>query len=148
MFGSNDSEDPMTEQPATYYFEQSAVVPATPTAVYDAWMSSAGHTAMTGAEARVDPRVGGEFSAWDGYIHGRTLELEPGRRILQSWRTLEFQERDVDSQIEVLLEAVDDGTLVRLRHSDVPVDHRGYEDGGWRDNYFEPMMAYFAARTA
>ena len=134
----------MTAQAATYDFEQSDVVPATPAAVYDAWMSSTGHTAMTGGAAVVDPRVGGEFSAWDDYIHGRTLELEPGSRILQSWRTTEFADGDADSHIEVLLEAVDGGTLVRIRHSEVPVDHRGYEDRGWRDYYFEPMRAYFA----
>jgi len=136
----------MTEHPATYDFEQSAVIPAAPSDIYEAWMSSAGHTAMTGGEAVVDPQTGGEFTAWDGYIWGRTLELEPGRRILQSWRTSNFTDRDADSHVEVLLEAVDAGTLVRLRHSDVPVDHPGYEDGGWRDNYFEPMAAYFERR--
>jgi activator of HSP90 ATPase len=137
----------MTVQPATYDFEQSDVIPASPTAIYETWMSSEGHTAMTGGEAVVDPRVGGTFTAWDDYITGRTLELEPGRRILQSWRTSEFTDREGDSHIEVLLEAVDGGTLVRLRHSGVPVDHRGYEDGGWRDNYFEPMKTYFAERS-
>jgi hypothetical protein len=43
-------------------------------------MSSAGHSAMTSAEAHVDPSVGGTFDAWEG-ITGRTLTLEPGRRI-------------------------------------------------------------------
>jgi activator of HSP90 ATPase len=138
----------MTVQPPTYDFEQSAVISATPNDIYEAWLSSSGHTAMTGGGAVVDPRIGGEFTAWDGYIWGRTLELEPGRRILQSWRTSEFADRDADSHVEVLLEAVDGGTLVRLRHGDVPVGHRGYEDGGWRDNYFEPMTAYFEGRRA
>jgi uncharacterized protein YndB with AHSA1/START domain len=134
----------MNDLPATYDFEQSVTLPASPTAIYDAWMSSAGHTAMTGGEAVVDPRIDGEFTAWDGYIHGRTLELEPGRRIPQSWRTSEFSERDADSRIEVVLEAVDGGTQLRLRHSDVPRDHRGYEDRGWQEHYFDPMTAYFA----
>ena len=75
-----------------YGFELSDVIPATPQAVYDAWMSSAGHTAMTGSPAMVDPHVGGAFEACDGYIVGRTLSLEPGRRIVQSWRTSEFSD--------------------------------------------------------
>jgi activator of HSP90 ATPase len=132
----------MTEHSATYDFEQSDTIPAEPGAVYDAWMSTDGHTAMTGGEAVVDPTIGGEFSAWDGYIWGRTLALEPGRRIVQSWRTSEFDEDDADSRIEVLLEPVDGGTSIRLRHTGVPVDQLGYENGGWQDNYFEPMKAY------
>jgi hypothetical protein len=23
-------------------------------------------------------------------------------------------------------------------------EHKGYEEGGWADNYFKPMKAYFA----
>lgn len=131
----------------TYDFEQSAVIPATPGAIYDAWMSSDGHSAMTGGEATVDPRVGGEFTAWDGYITGRNLELEPGERIVQSWRTDEFTDDDPDSTIEVRLQPVEGGTLLTLAHRNVPSDHRGYEDGGWLSNYFEPMTEYFAARS-
>jgi activator of HSP90 ATPase len=135
----------MTEQRATYGFEQSDVIPAPPGDVYQAWMSSAGHTGMTGAEAVVNPVIGGEFSAWDGYIWGRTLALDPGVRILQSWRTSEFDEGDADSQVEVVLEPVAGGTSIRLRHTCVPADQLGYENGGWQDNYFEPMKAYFGA---
>ena len=137
----------MTEHRATYDFEQSDVIPAEPNAIYDAWMSSAGHTAITGAHAVVDPSIGGEFSAWDGYIRGRTLELDPGRRIVQSWRTSEFEADDADSRIEVLLEPVAGGTSVRLCHTRVPSDQLGYENGGWRDNYFAPMKSYFGERT-
>jgi activator of HSP90 ATPase len=135
----------MAEQRPTYDFEQSDVISATPGAVYDAWMSSSGHTAMTGADAVVDPVIGGDFSAWDGYIWGRTLALDPGVRIVQSWRTSEFDEGDADSQIEVVLEPAAGGTSIRLRHTRVPGDQLGYENGGWQDNYFEPMKAYFGA---
>jgi uncharacterized protein YndB with AHSA1/START domain len=140
----DDNEDPIVHNPETYDFEQSTILPATPNAVYDAWMSSAGHSAMTGGEAVIDPRVGGEFTAWDGYIAGRTLELDPQRLIRQSWRTTEFSPENVDSQIEVVLEPVSEGTLLRLRHTDVPADHLSYEKDGWSSNYFEPMKAYFA----
>ncbi|MGD1014454.1 MAG: hypothetical protein ABR963_08730 [Acidimicrobiales bacterium] len=60
-----------------YDFEVSGLVAASPEAIYRAWMSSDGHSAMTGGEAHVDPVVGGEFTAWDQYIKGTTLELDP-----------------------------------------------------------------------
>ena len=125
-----------------YEFTVSDVLPATPMAVYQAWMSSDGHAAMTGAGAEIDPRVNGDFSAWDGYISGRTVALEPGRRIVQSWRTTDFDPTDDDSQIEVLLEKVPEGTKISLRHSGIPDGQSGYEQG-WRDNYFDPMRLYF-----
>ena len=129
-----------------YDFEVSDVLPATPEAIYAAWLTSDGHSAMTGSQARVDARVGGEFEAWDGYISGRTLALEPARRIVQSWRTAEFSAADKDSRIEVLLEPLAGGTRITLRHTNVPNDQRGYEQGGWRENYFDPMRAYFRGR--
>ena len=129
-----------------YDFEVSDILPGTPDDIYAAWMSSAGHSAMTGAEAHVDPCVGGDFDAWDGYITGRTEALEPGRRIVQSWRTSEFEDAHTDSRIEVLLEPVDEGTRVTIRHTNVPPGQLGYEQGGWQESYFEPMRGYFGGR--
>ena len=130
-----------------FEFTLSDVIPASPRAVYDAWLSSEGHAAMTGGKpARLSAEPGAEFTAWNGYISGRNLALEPGRRILQSWRTTKFTETDADSEIEVLLEPVASGTRLTLHHRNVPDGHTSYRDGGWQRSYFEPMKAYFAAR--
>jgi uncharacterized protein YndB with AHSA1/START domain len=128
-----------------YDFELSTVLPASPQAVYDAWMSSEGHGEMTLTECTIDPRVGGEYEAGDGYITGRTIALAPGRRIVQTWRTSEFADTDPDSEIEVLLEPADGGTRLTLHHRHVPDGQTDYEHGGWQDNYFEPMRDYFSA---
>ena len=77
---------------------------------------------MTGSPANVDGIVEGEFSAWDGYIFGKTLELTPNRRIVQAWRTTEFQDEAPDSQVEVLLEEVVGGTKLTLTHTNMPED--------------------------
>jgi activator of HSP90 ATPase len=127
----------------TYDYELTTVFAASPDSVYDAWMSSHGHSAMTGAHAEVDATPGGKYEAWDGYITGETVELEPGKRIVQTWRPADFDANDADSQIEVLLEPVEDGTRLTLRHTGVPDDKRDYEEGGWQDSYFTPMAEYF-----
>jgi hypothetical protein len=31
-----------------------------------------------------------------------------------------------------------------LEHSNVPDEHKSYEEGGWQSNYFEPMIVYFS----
>ena len=60
------------------------------------------------------------FEVWDNYISGRTLELEENRRIVQSWRTTEFDDREPDSRLEIVLEADDKATILTLRHSEIP----------------------------
>ena len=73
--------------------------------------------------------VGAEVSAWDGYITGRNLELIPGERIVQSWRTTQFTNEHEDSIITVTLEEVEGGTLLTLVHSNVPDGQTSYEQG-------------------
>jgi uncharacterized protein YndB with AHSA1/START domain len=126
-----------------YTFTLTATIPARPEEIYQAWLHSIGHSEMTGGEATMSDEVGAEVSAWDGYISGRNLELVDGERIVQSWRTSEFGDEEDDSVITVVLQETEDGTLLTLEHSNVPDEHKSYEQGGWQSNYFEPMVAYF-----
>lgn len=54
---------------------------------------------MTGGEAEISNKINEAFTAWDGYIEGTNVQLEPNKRIIQSWRTSEFDETDEDSQL-------------------------------------------------
>lgn len=130
----------------TFRFTLHATIPATPREVYDAWLSSRGHSAMTGGGARTSARRGAKFTAWGRYIKGKNIKLVPGRRIVQSWRTTKFTKNDPDSQIDVLLRRTRGGTRLTLRHTNVPDGHTSYRDGGWQSHYFKPMRKYFAAR--
>ena len=125
-------------------FTVSTVLPATPKQVYEAWLSSEGHSQMTGSQAEAEGRSGGAFKAWDGYIWGKTLEMEPHRRILQAWRTSEFPEGSSDSRVEITLEEVIDGTKVTLTHTDIPDGQGSNYKQGWEDFYFTPMRKYFS----
>jgi uncharacterized protein YndB with AHSA1/START domain len=129
-----------------YAYTLTTTVPASAQDIYEAWLDSLAHTEMTGSEAVMSDEVGAEVAAWDGYISGRNLELVPGERIVQSWRTTEFDEEHEDSIITVTLEEVEDGTLLTLVHSQVPDGQTSYQEGGWEKHYFEPMIAYFAER--
>ena len=123
-------------------FELSELIPATPDDIYGAWLSSDGHSSMTGSAAKVSNSVGREFEGWDGYIQGKNLELVPASRIIQEWRTTEFEDSDEDSRLEIALDSQEEGTLVTIRHSNLP-DHGMQYKQGWIDAYFVPMKAYF-----
>jgi len=111
--------------------------------IFNAWLSSDGHSAMTGSAAKVDGKVGGAFTAWDRYIFGKTLEIESPRRIVQAWRTSEFPESAPDSRVDILFEEVKDGTKLTLVHSDMPEEQVESYRQGWEDFYFKPMKEYF-----
>ena len=116
---------------------------STASEIYNAWLSSDGHSAITGSPAKVDGKIGGNFSAWDGYIFGTTLELAPNQTIVQAWRTSEFADDAPDSRLEVSLEDVEGGVKVTLTHSDMPEDQVDSYRQGWEDFYFKPMREYF-----
>lgn len=120
-----------------------AVLPASADRVYAAWLDSSEHTRMTGGKAVVDPRVGGEHSAWDGYIEGKILALEPGRRIVQSWRTSDFPLGAGDSRLEVHLLDVPEGCEIAIIHTEIPEGQGARYESGWDDHYFVPMAKYF-----
>jgi len=124
-------------------FSISESFPAKVPDIYNAWLSSDGHSAITGSPAHVDGKIGGSFTAWDGYISGSTLELIPNQRIVQAWRTTEFPDDAPDSHLEILLEEFDGGTKVTLIHSNLPEDQVDSYRQGWEDFYFKPMREYF-----
>ena len=119
-------------------------LPATPRQVFDAWLDSEAHGLFTGSKAEIDPRAGGAYTAWDGYIQGKTLEMEPYHRIFQTWRTDEFPEGSQDSFLEVLIEEVNDGTKITLVHTLIPDGQGEQYKQGWLDYYFAPMVEYFS----
>ena len=126
----------------THEFTVTSVIPAEPEQIYNAWLDSEGHSKMTGSPAHASAEVGGKFDAWDGYISGENLELEPGKRIVQAWKGRDYTEADGYSQIDVRFQAVEGGTKVVLHHQDIP-DSQTTHQAGWTKHYFDPMKKYF-----
>jgi uncharacterized protein YndB with AHSA1/START domain len=130
--------------------EQTVEIPAAPGDVYRALTDPAQHSAFTGMKAEGEPRVGGSFSAFDGYISARYLELEPGRRIVEEWKTNPVRgargwpENTPPSILEIMLEPAGKGTKLTMLQRDVPPKDREQYDAGWRNNYWEPLKKYFA----
>ncbi len=110
--------------------------------IYTAWLNAEGHSEMTGGAASITDNIGDSFTAWDGYIEGKNLELVSNKRIVQTWRTTEFDASEEDSQIEILLNERDGQTELTLIHTNLPEHGEQYKNG-WEEHYFKPMKAYF-----
>ena len=112
--------------------------------VFKGWLDNKIHSEFTGgAKAKINANEGGEFTAWDGYISGKNVEIFPHKKIIQTWRTTEFDKRDKDSIIEIAFTEKKDHTLVSLSHTNLPDGDGEKYKKGWKDYYFVNMKKYF-----
>ncbi|MCW4054283.1 MAG: SRPBCC domain-containing protein [Candidatus Bathyarchaeota archaeon] len=117
-----------------------------PNEVYNALLDPRKHSAFTGSKATGKAEVGAEFTAWNGYISGKNLELEKGMQIVQEWVTSEWPEGYPPSRLEFTLKEVDGKTELTMVHSDIPAEQKDELRQGWIDYYWEPLKKYFEKR--
>jgi activator of HSP90 ATPase len=118
-------------------------LPVSPERVYRAWLDSYEHSQFTGSPAKIQATAGGDYTAWDGYISGKTLVMTPFSHIVQTWRTTEFPEGSPDSQIDIKIEPTCLGAQLTLEHSGIPDGESREILEGWEKYYFRPLLAYF-----
>ena len=123
-------------------FTLTTQIKATAKQIYKSWLSTQRHTKMIGSPSFVSDKVGETFTAGDGYISGSNIELEPYNRIVQFWRTKDFEGNEGDSQIEILLSEQGESTTLTLKHTNLSESGEQYKTG-WEDHYFKPMKQYF-----
>jgi len=122
----------------TATIKQSATFKASPHEVYEALMDSRKHSKFTDSKANISRRIGGKFTAYDGYIEGVNLELVPDEKIVQSWRGSDWPDGHYSKAI-FALKKVEGGTRLTFTQTDVPEDQYESISQGWRDYYWKPM---------
>ena len=133
-------------KPKITTIKQKIILQASPSEVYHALLDPKKHSEFTGSKATGRAQVGAEFTAWDGYISGKNLELEKGKRIVQEWVTSEWPEGYPPSRLEFTLKEVDGKTELTMVHSDIPAEQKEELKQGWIDFYWEPLKKYFETR--
>lgn len=121
---------------------QTVSIKAKPIDVYWALMDSEKHSEFTGATAVISKKVGGKFTAYDGYIEGRNLALSPGKKIVVQWRGGEAEWGGKYSTITLLLTPVRAGTKISFKQDNVPDSLKDSIAQGWRDFYWNPLKNY------
>jgi activator of HSP90 ATPase len=128
----------------TTTIKQTVIIPADPEKVYEAFMNAKIHSEFTGSKATCNPIVGGKFTAWDGYISGKNVELEKGKKIVQEWKTTEWPGGYGPSRFELTLKKVRNGTQITMVHSNVPEKQAAELAEGWNEFYWTPLKEYFS----
>lgn len=88
------------------------------------------------APAKVDAHEGGEFSYWDGDIHGTYTKLVPEKLIEQDWYG--HDNPTWKYTVSFALEGDDKTTNVHMVYSGNILDEQK-DIADWRDYYFDPI---------
>ena len=115
---------------------------ASPHEVYELLMDSKKHSEITESPANINKKVGGTFSAYDGWIEGEHIELIKDKKIVQKWRGADWPS-GIYSEVTFLLKKVSDGCTMEFTQRGVPNEF--YEDikKGWEEYYWKKMKEYF-----
>lgn len=92
---------------------------------------------------QISREVGGEFSLFGGYIAGRHVELSPGERVVQAWRSGSWDPH-VYSIVKFELTEDGAGTKLVFDHTGFPVGQAEHLARGWKANYWEPLEKFLA----
>jgi activator of HSP90 ATPase len=112
--------------------------------VYEAYIDAKKHSKFTGSKATGKATVGSKFTAWDGYIFGKILELEDGKRVVQEWTTTDWPKGSPPSKLELTFRKVSEGTEILMVHSNVPKVQADEIAEGWTEFYWNPLKEYFS----
>ena len=110
-------------------------IAASPETVFSYFTDPTKMVKWQGIAARLEPEAGGEFfcDLDDGVVmEGKFLEIDPFKRLVFSfgWRGHPVVSPG-STRVEVLLEESTEGTLLTLKHHDLPADEHDMHMGGW-----------------
>jgi activator of HSP90 ATPase len=145
--------------------QQQAMIPAGPREVYAILADAGALCALSGMGGTAGRAEGAEFSAFDGAICGRQVELVPGARMVQAWRFSRWAP-GIYTIVRFTLEAIpghgpggpaDSGTLLRVEQCGYPEEadadgcHETWHDhlnSGWVQFYLTPLARHFESQAA
>ena len=118
----------------------------TPQALYELYMDSKKHSVATGAPAKLSAKEGGSYSAHNGYITGKNLQLIKDKLIVQTWRGSSWSADEADSTFIIFLEPKGNDVTLYATHANVPdKEYEGIKKG-WYQHYWQPWKKYLAGK--
>ncbi len=128
----------------TKSIHQEVTIKASAKKVFDALTDAKQFSAFSGgAPAEIDAQEGGSFSCFGGHIKGRNIELVPGKRVVQAWRSIKWAE-GVYSIVRFELSEEGGSTNIVFDQAGFPEEAGPHLEAGWTKMYWEPLKAYLA----
>lgn len=121
-----------------------------PEDIYECFVHVGRLQGFTQSPAKVESRVGGEFSWFDGSISGKFIKMDPGRVLELDWRFNSWSE-DHYSRVVMNFSNPEPGlTVLTLRQNGIPESDRfgnanvvEVTDNGWRERILHRIRIVF-----
>jgi hypothetical protein len=131
--------------------QQSIALPAPAEKLFEMYLDPTAHAAITGFPVTISREAGSPFLAFNEQLRGQMLAIAPPRLIVQSWRSVKFQDDDPDSTLILAFmpQAHNPGQgRIDLVHLDVPDHDYGDVTDGWHQHYWNPWRTYLENKQA
>ncbi len=114
---------------------------ASPHDVFEALMDSKKHSAFTQSKAVVNRKVGGNVTAYDGYISAQNVKLVKDKKIVQQWGCKDWPKGHYSTAVFDLKKA-GGKTQLTFTQTGVPEAHFESIAQGWKDHYWTPLKEF------
>jgi activator of HSP90 ATPase len=115
--------------------------------LYKMYMNEKTHSIVTASPAKITPKEGSKFSAHNGSITGKNLQLLKDKLIVQSWRINDWDVQAIDSTFILSFEQNGKDAVLTMVHANIPDQHVKHIDKGWKDYYWTPWKMHLAGKT-
>ncbi len=122
----------------TSTMKQTITLKTTPHEVFECFMDSKKHEEFTGDAAEISRKVGGTFSAYAGYCHGKNLQVVKDKKIVQTWRATDWPEGHF-STVSLTFAKTREGTRLTFSQKGIPEAEVESIKKGWDDFYWKPL---------
>ena len=112
---------------------------ASPETLYSYYIDPKKHSKITNSAVKISKKPGSSFSAFKGYVKGKTLQLIPNKLILQFWRGSDWKKSELDSILILKFNKSGKKGEIELLHLNVPDKYSKEIDKGWHDHYWKPL---------
>lgn len=127
-------------------FKLQIELPAPPAKVFDALTNARLISRWCGQQGKVDPKVGGKFEMFDGWVTGKVVEFKPWKTLAYTWLPGDWPDDAEPSVVKYTLTATKKGTKVSLEHSHFPNEmEKKNHKSGWTEYVFNPLKEFFTS---
>eukprot|EP01135_Chromosphaera_perkinsii_P008552 Nk52_evm18s1400 gene=Nk52_evmTU18s1400 len=110
--------------------------------MFDILTDSGRVQAFTQSPAKIEARVGGKFEMFGGNVVGEFIELVPGKKIVQKWRSQSWPEGHY-STVTMDLDQESDQMKLTMRQTGIPESDYGRTVEGWNSHYWHKIKVIF-----
>lgn len=118
--------------------KQTVIFKGSPKTVYAYLADAKQHAKLIGDKVKMTSKIGDKFTAYGGSVEGQNLVLEPGGKIVQTWRYEDWPKGHFSVAIYEFKKA-GKNTVLNFTQISVPDDKADDIAQGWKDYYWEPL---------